>query len=335
MITPRKGVFHLINIYIKANRMFKEIPKSDIIVRPIKVYKEWTLDENDISPYFGENPMDTYINLDTDVKTNGITNKLIYTSIKSQFYTNPSTASLLTEVGRRKSYASTDERILDNTIAVFSIPQSYYGDGIKIGSVSLYDAQSGKMYNDDSYSNLLDSGSNIRGNIFYDRGLIVISRDVVSGSVLSQFTLNFRSTKTIFENEVFLSVLENEFNTSQNPSAVYEDGGSIVTHTINKPGVYPLSPLNTTTINVYEAGTKYIKNGNHPFISKINPKIQGSFDDYYVSGSSDRTGSYLAPFITTIGLYDNDLNMVAVAKLPKPIKSLHDYPINFIVRFDT
>ena len=35
--------------------MLKEIPKSDVIVRPLKVYKEWTLDENDISPIFGEN----------------------------------------------------------------------------------------------------------------------------------------------------------------------------------------------------------------------------------------------------------------------------------------
>ena len=32
--------------------MIKEIPKSDIIIRPIKVYKEWTLDENDIFPIF-------------------------------------------------------------------------------------------------------------------------------------------------------------------------------------------------------------------------------------------------------------------------------------------
>ena len=32
--------------------MIKEIPKSDIIIRPIKVYKEWTLDENDIYPIF-------------------------------------------------------------------------------------------------------------------------------------------------------------------------------------------------------------------------------------------------------------------------------------------
>jgi hypothetical protein len=61
----------------------------------------------------------------------------------------------------------------------------------------------------------------------------------------------------------------------------------------------------------------------------------GSFDDFEYSGSIDPTGSYLAPYITTIGLYDDDLNMVAVAKLPQPIKSLPDYPLNFIVRFDT
>ena len=53
------------------------------------------------------------------------------------------------------------------------------------------------------------------------------------------------------------------------------------------------------------------------------------------SSSIDPTGSYLAPYITTIGLYDDELNMVAVAKLPQPIKSLPEYPVNFIVRFDT
>ena len=31
----------------------------------------------------------------------------------------------------------------------------------------------------------------------------------------------------------------------------------------------------------------------------------------------------------------NELNMVAIAKLPQPIKSEPNYPINFIIRFDT
>ena len=284
--------------------MIKEIPKSDIIVRPIKVYKEWTLDENDIFPIFGENGDGTFIDPEYDSKSQGFTKKIIHASIRSQFYTNSATASILTEVGLRKSYASTDERILEDNIAVFSVPQRYYGEGIKIGTVVLEDEQLGRIYTDDGNSNLIDSGSNIKGNIFYDRGLIVVAKDIVSGSVLSQFTLNFRSTKTIFENEIFLSVLENEFNVSQNPTAVDYDGtiGRIKLHNIR---------------------------------STINPLKVGGFADYLYSGSVDPTGSYLAPYITTIGLYDNELNMVAVAKLPQPIKSLPDYPINFIVRFDT
>jgi len=298
--------------------MIKEIPKSDVITRPMKVYKEWTLDENDIYPIFGTNGANTLINIDTDAKSHSYNKKVIYASIKSQFYTNPSTASIITEVGRRKSYASTDERVLENEIAVFSIPQIYYGEGIKVGTVVLEDEQLARTYTDDGYSNLIDSGSNIKGNIFYDRGLIVVAKDIVSGSVLSQFTLNFRSTKTIFENEVFIPVLESEFNYSQNPSAVYEDGGRLYTHIMQRPGSTKIGDLVTSSF--YDAGIKWVK---------------GAFNQYEASSSLDQTGSFLAPMITTIALYDNELNMVAVAKLPQPIKSLPDYPVNFIIRFDT
>ena len=286
--------------------MIKEIPKSDIITRPIKVYKEWTLDENDAYPLFGEAPNDTLIDVNSDEKTHGFVKKVLYESIKSQFYRNADTASIITEVGLRKSYTSTDERNLNNEFAVISIPQIYYGEGVKIGSVRLEDEQSGKLYEDDGYSNLLDSGSNVAGNIFYDRGLVILTRDIVSGSVLSQYTLNFRSTKTIYENEILLSVLESEFNVSQNPTAVD-----------------------------YDADGKFGKIKLHSIQSNVNPMVFSGFGEYDYSSSFDTTGSYLAPYITTIGLYDDDLNMVAVAKLPQPIKSMPDYPLNFIVRFDT
>ena len=286
--------------------MIKEIPKSDVITRPMKVYKEWTLDENDILPIYAMSGSSGNFDDTYDPVSNGYSKKSLYASIRAQFYRNSATASILTEVGNRKSYASTDERILEDSIAVFSIPQRYYGEGIKIGTVVLEDEQLIRTYTDDGYSNLIDSGSNIKGNIFYDRGLIVLAKDVISGSVLSTFTLNFRSTKTIYENEIFLSVLENEFNVSQNPTAVdFSDDGSI--------GKIKL----------------------HNIRSTINPLKVGGFADYLYSGSVDPTGSYLAPYITTIGLYDDELNMIAVAKLPQPIKSLPDYPVNFIVRFDT
>ena len=289
--------------------MLKEISKSDIITRPIKVYKEWSLDKTMIKPIFAKSGSFGDYDAEIEEKSHGFSKISLFRSIKAQFYTNAETASVLFEVGRRNplynAYASTNERILEDEMAVFPISQQQYGEGIKVGTLILEDATLGRVYTDDGYSNLIDSASNIKGNIFYDRGLVIVTKDVVSGSVLHDFTLNHRSTKTIYENEIFLSVLENEFNVSQNPSAVDFNGadfGKIKLHNIK---------------------------------SNIDNSKFGGFGEYEFSSSVDPTGSYLAPYITTIGIYDDDLNMVAVAKLPQPIKSLPEYPVNFIVRFDT
>ena len=286
--------------------MLKEIPKSDIVVRPFKVYKEWTLDHNDINPLFALSGSAGSFDDEVDEKTHGISKVSLFSSIKAQFYNNSSTASIFTEVGRRTSYTSTTDRVLGEEAVVLGIPQSKYGEGVKVGSVVLSDTATGITYTDDGYSNLIDSASNHKGNIFYDRGLVVLTEDIVSGSTLSTFYLDYRSTQTIYENEIFLSVLENEFNVSQNPSAVDWNADK------------SFGKIKLTSIT-----------------SSIDPTVTGGFADFEYSSSMDPTGSYLAPFITTIGLYDNELNMVAIGKLPQPIKSLPDYPINFIIRFDT
>ena len=181
---------------------------------------------------------------------------------------------------------------------------------------------------------MVDNSGNIKGNVFYDRGLIVVTKDVVDVTTLSNYQISYRSTMTIYENEIFLSVNENEFNVSQNPTAVFEDGGSKIEIVTNRKDKL-LAANQFTTSSYYKSGIKSIRNSQYPYVSNFDGVSVGSFDDYITSGSVDQTGSYLAPYITTIGLYDEALNMVAVAKLPKPIKSLPDYPVNFIVRFDT
>ena len=315
--------------------MFKEISKSDVSVRPFKVHKEWTLDENDIPPIYAINNSGTLVDLDNDPTSQGFNQKVVYASVKSQFYNNPQTASIFSEVGRRKSYTSNDERNLENNIVVLSIPQKYYGEGIKIGSVRLTDDPAGTatVYTDDGYSNLIDSSNNIKGNIFYDRGLVVFAKNVTTNVTLSSFFLNFRGTKTIYETEVFISILENEFNFSQNPSAIYESGASVENVIVNDPN--DRTGQTTYTSSIYKPGVKYVRTGQYKFTSSLNPNKFASFDDYLASGSLDPTGSYLAPYITTIGLYDDEMNMVAVAKLPQPVKCLPDYPVNFLVRIDT
>jgi hypothetical protein len=300
--------------------MIKEIPPSDVTVRPFKVYKEWTFshqDQDEVPLYFGENRATTFYEDDLGPEHNGVPKQVLYRSIRAQFYLNSSTSSIVTEVGRRRSYASTNERVLGEELAVLLIPQRYYGEGIKPGSFTL--TTGSLTYTDDGFSNLVitQSGTeSILGNIFYDRGMVVLTKDVVSGSSFDEYSFGYRSTQTIYENEIFLSVNESEFNVSTNPTALTEfefESGTIITSA-------SLDPRNNYTQSFFN-----IKKGT------INP----IFWEYENSSSLDPTGSYLAPYITTIALYDDALNMVAVAKLPEPIKSLPDYPVNFIVRFDT
>jgi hypothetical protein len=292
--------------------MLKEIPKSDIVVRPFKVYKEWSFDEQDkaevdikwgLSGSFGS--------FDAEIPTE--LRYVLYRSVEAQFYRNSATASIITEVGRRKSYASTYERNLEEEFALFSIPQIYYGEGIKPGSLTL--TTGSVTYTDDGFSNLIDSASNVKGNIFYDRGFVIATKDIQSGSSFTDYSLQYRSTKTIYENEIFISVLESEFNASTNPTALtnidFESFQAILDDPITK--------------QKYTGSFYNIKS------ARVNPL----FWEYDFSASNDPTGSYLAPYITTIGLYDNEMNMIAVAKLPQPIKSMPDYPLNFIIRFDT
>jgi hypothetical protein len=87
-------------------------------------------------------------------------------------------------------------------------------------------------------------GTNRIGNVFYNQGIVTITRgsqNYLTGS----WELNYKSTQTIYENEYLLIVNEDEFNVSQNPSAI-----SIVNEdfirlafldiTLTFPGIYPL-----------------------------------------------------------------------------------------------
>jgi hypothetical protein len=63
------------------------------------------------------------------------------------------------------------------------------------------------------------------------------------------------------------------------------------------------------------------------------PTIKSNFLDYDRLTSFDKTGSYLAPMATAVGLYDG-LQLVAFAKLGTPIKISPELPINFVVKMD-
>ena len=164
------------------------------------------------------------------------------------------------------------------------------------------------------------------GNVFYSDGIIVFNSG--SGNTLETYELEYRSTQTIYETEVLVSVRAGEFNYSQNPSAVeVKVNGSYLFETTPITNVSPAKTIRIKEISDIKQRTFYS--------GSINPTKVGTWNDYFNSSSVDPTGSYLAPFITTIALYDDDGDMVAIAKLPQPIKNLPDYDLNFLIRFDT
>ena len=211
----------------------------------------------------------------------------------------------------------------------------YGGKTYELNLISL-DIQSG-MFIAEEIPFLPEEAQGIKvGNVFYNQGLIVLTRDVAE-KLQNRWKLDYKSTKTIYEHEYLLIADQDEFNVSQNPSAVVTVGGDYESFTDtsgNIRRVYTKQPVKY----IRKASSLENATGSLDYTYTYSGSVgttKAGFEHWDLSGSMDSTGSFLAPFITTIGLYDDDCDLIAVAKLPQPIKSEHDLTVNFIVRFDT
>ena len=301
--------------------MLKSIPASDITERSFYVYKQWIQTELDsaVIKAFSETGSMAF-EPETATKVGSIYVSPLYHSIKNRYYSTNGNVISQAGIIQNPGEFSTLRPITD-TIYVIQVPQIKYGEEIRRGSVTLTDDTNTVTFTDDAYG-AMKLGSTIKGNVFYDDGLIVMT-DV---SEFTQYTLTYKSVQQIKEMEVLLTSEAGEFNVSQNPTAV--DVSVLDQYDFETTDYKNVSPAGTIKIkeilDIVQSREFYGSYGN----------ATGSWDDYFESGSTDPTGSYLTTYITTIGLYDDDYNMMAVAKLPKPIKNLPDYSVNFIVRFD-
>jgi hypothetical protein len=87
----------------------------------------------------------------------------------------------------------------------------------------------------------------------------------------------------------------------------------------------------TVTFYEYEVICK-IRRGEFNFTQ--NPTVRVDKAGYSQELENYVTSSFFNPYITSVGLYDNDYNLVAVAKLANPLEKRDDVDINVIVRFD-
>ena len=234
--------------------------------------------------------------------------------------------------------SSTDGYTIDLETNMFTF--DYDGTQYEI-DISRIDLQSGTTIAlSIPFITALGTGSK-HGNAFYEQGLIVFTKDAET-FLLSDWSLTYKSTETIYEHEYLVVVSKDEFNVSTNPTSFVEVGKVETDWTVSD-GMNPNFKPYTIKIQS-NPGVRYIKKLgknevgqtiDYRYQSTVNSSIFGGFEQIEASSSVDITGSFLTPFITTIGLYDDDCQLVAVAKLPQPIKSLPNIDMNFIIRFDT
>jgi hypothetical protein len=303
---------------------WKSIPKSDYTIRKFYAYKNWSFPSgSDVLLLSASNAIS--YNQSEEITVGNITysKQSLYGSINSKYYSIRDVQSIL------------GNRVLHDTASVFSVPNEYLGEGIKEGSLTIVDDNSTITLTDNTSGSLM-SGSVVVGDIFYKDGIVVYTHTAsIKDRFIGDWDFNFKSIQEITENEIFISVGKNEFNVSRNPTAVYTK--TLTTHSIAETDKNP-------AISIVNYGLQYVRKKNvlengtvldYRYGSKTTVGVSGGFEHYYLSSSTDSTGSFLTTYVTTIGLYDDANELMAVAKLPKPIKLEPSYPVNFIIRFDT
>ena len=217
--------------------------------------------------------------------------------------------------------------------SIISIPQKYFGEGIKPKSFKLVDNSTSKevTIQDDGQGNLYPVGNsdsqsitspsssdNYVGNIFYDHGIATITdtgsysssinyTDVTTGN----YTLEFSSTQTVYTREYIITIQPNEFNYTMNTSARVFASGSNLMDMNRSPWLHPQFTGSKTSDDSWWPAT---------YINEIQ----------LYSSNTEVLGSYEAGRNRMIPLTEP----VIVANLPRPIKMRDDMSMTFKIRVD-
>ena len=238
----------------------------------------------------------------------------LFSLLNRAFYSSQSIVEYGTSSFAAMQYTPT------GSLYVFNIANQSVGDGIQPGSFSIRVSGSSPIL-DDGYGKLyVNNTGSIVGNIFYKHGIALVTNNTsapsqsisTSGLRLTQFLsvdVNYSSSFTITEHTIQCKLRPTDFNTS------------VFNHTI---GYY------TAVTGSYVSGSETITYTNYiPNISSSATALSGEkISDLFTSGN-------LTPYVTTIGLYDRNLNLVAIGKLANPVPRATNVDQTFIIKFDT
>ena len=299
--------------------VFKSFITSDVIVSPFGVNKSFTYQGNELTSsnveidrYIGRNVTTLpwvsgsyptgYINTQDQI--------LVYRSIRELYYSNyllnsdgspAATASFNTDgTITGTSYTPNYYNYLSSTlladryfptgsndiIGVISIPSNLFGEYVKPGTFVLSNAD--YILQDDGEGNII-TGSLKVGDIIYEHGVVILTSDGIPKQDGYGFATYGTSSYGTGDVELI-----NGFISGSNVTCSFQS---------------------STTI--YETQYKCTLRENEFNFSQNPTLISGSSNSGKINDFA--TGSYFSPYVTTVGLYDNNYNLLAVAKLAQPL----------------
>jgi len=293
--------------------VFKSFITSDVIVSPFEVNKSFTFRGNELTASNVE--IDRYIgrNVTASLWTSGsyptgqINTQdeiLVYRSIRELYYSN----YLLNPDG---SPAATASFNTDGTITGATYTPNYYnyltstlpadryfptGSNDTIGVISIPSNLFGQYVKPGTFTL-----SNINSTL-YDDG----EGNIITGSI--------KVGDIIYEHGVVVLTKESDF------TLVSFVTGSNITCSFS------------SSLTIYETQYKCTMRENEFNFSQNPTLISGSSNSGVLYNFA--TGSYFSPYVTTVGLYDNAYNLLAVAKLAQPLPTSAVTDTSILVNLD-
>jgi hypothetical protein len=296
---------------------YKQFLASDVIVTPFEVNKNFTFKQSDFSGIGIDRFLGTSGSFLTDKTTTGTLSSeyqvLVYSSIKELYYSNflssslgdaAQTGSIIPGVNRES-----DRLVGPNQSTGYynylqtSLSQSRFfptGSGEEIAVFSLPSSIFGTYIKPGSFR--WTDNTNDPGTFTDDGEGNIISGSTVVGNIIYQHGMViFTNQGTLFGNGIS-DLVDNTDVTCSFQS----------------------------TVTIYETQYKCTITEND-FNYSLNPSLNsGSEGQLYAFA----TASYFSPYVTTVGLYNDDQELVAVAKVAQPVPTSATTDMSIIVNLD-
>lgn len=339
---------------------YKKLSKQDLFVSDYLSYKSWEASGSDIEDYgievlrgfSGSTPGYPY---PLDLLNNRY-QKLNYDSVKQNYYGD--TSGSLTgypvisgsyDISLTSTLNLTGSRAISSEVAVISLPKEVYGIGIKPLSLRLepeFDASdefvtAGYMSDGVQTNDYIETIRYWYGSNPLDKEDYVADEgDYVDESVeqfLTQSNFNQQRIELVDDGDgrIIVSGSTDSYTNSERVvgDIIYNQGQIIITDpvlaryysTYARLNVSWISKLPIYTYNIHCTVKEYELNHTYN-----RTAVTGSYKNI----RENLLGSEFKPYITTVGLYNEANELIAVAKTNRPIPKSHNVDMTFVVKLD-